>query len=70
MEQIISTKTGNTRERWDYAIKDKAFDSIRNHELIKTSSEHFLDVLNKGSVSTNVFLRRAHNYAIGMHWLP
>jgi hypothetical protein len=29
-----------------------------------------LDVLKKGSVSTNVFLRRAHNYAIGMHWLP
>jgi|GEM_PF-1464073 len=70
MEQIISTKNGPTRERWDYAIKDKAFDSIRNRELIKTSPEHFLDVLNKGSVSTNVFLRRAHNYAIGMHWLP
>jgi len=70
MEQIISTKQGPTRERWDYAIKDKAFDSIRNRELIKTSSEHFLDVLNEGGVSTNVFLRRAHNYAIGMHWLP
>ena len=55
MEQIISTKQGPTRERWDYAIKDKAFDSIRNRELIKTSSEHFLDVLNEGGVSTNVF---------------
>ena len=70
MEQIISTKTGNTRERWEYAIKDKALDLIRNRKLIQTSSEHFLDVLNQGSVSTNVFLRRTHNYAIGMHWLP
>jgi hypothetical protein len=70
MEQIISTKTGNTRERWEYAIKDKALDLIRDRKLIQTSSEHFLDVLNKGSVSTNVFLRRTHNYAIGMHWLP
>ena len=70
MEQIHSTKTGNTRERWEYAIKDKALDLIRNRKLIQTSSEHFLDVLNKGSVSTNVFLRRVHNYAIGMHWLP
>ena len=26
MEQIQSTKTGNTRERWRYAIQDKAFD--------------------------------------------
>jgi integrase len=70
MEQIISTKKGPTRERWEYAIKDKALDLIRNRKLIQTSSEHFLDVLNIGSVSTNVFLRRTHNYAIGMHWLP
>lgn len=70
MEQIISTKTGNTRERWEYAIKDKAFNLIRHHKLIKTSSEQFLEVLKNGSVSTNVYLRRAHNFAIGMHWLP
>ena len=44
MEQIISTKTGNTRERWEYAIKDKALDLIRDPKLIQTlSSEHFLD---------------------------
>ena len=53
-----------------YVIKDKAFDSIRDSELIKTSSEHFFNVLNEGGVPTNVFLRRAHNYAMGMHWLP
>jgi hypothetical protein len=70
MEQILSTKTGNTRERWQYAIQDKAFDLIRHHKLIETSAEHFLNVLNKGSVSTNVYLRRAHNFAMGMHWLP
>jgi integrase len=29
-----------------------------------------LDVLKRGSVSTNVYLRRAHNHAIGMHWVP
>jgi len=36
MEQIISTKTGPTRERWEFAIRDKSFDSIRDRELIKT----------------------------------
>jgi len=70
MEQIHSTKTGNTRERWRYAIQDEAFDLLRHRKLIETSSERFLDVLNRGSVSTNVYLRRAHNFAIGMHWLP
>ena len=70
MEQMISTKTGSTRERWEYAIKDKAFDLIRHRKLIQTSSEHFLEVLKSGSVSTNVYLRRTHNFAMGMHWLP
>src|SRR5476649_796665 len=70
MEQIISTKTESTRERWQYASQDKAFDSIRHRKLIETSSEHFLEVLKCGTVSTNVYLRRVHNYAIGMNWLP
>lgn len=70
MEQIVSTKTGNTRERWQYAMQDKAFDFIRNRKLVETTAEHFLAALKSGSVSTNVYLRRAHNYAIGMHWLP
>jgi hypothetical protein len=70
MEQIISTKTGNTRERWQYAIQDKAFDSIRRRNLVETTGEHFMEVLKEGSVSTNVYLRRTHNYAMGMHWLP
>jgi len=70
MEQVISGKTGNTRERWEFAARDKAFDLIRNRKLIETTSEQFLAVLNQGSVSTNVYLRRAHNYAVGMRWLP
>jgi len=70
MEKIISMKTGPTRERWQYAIADKAFDTLRHRKLLQTNSEHFLTVLKAGSVATNVFLRRAHNFAIGMHWLP
>jgi integrase len=27
-------------------------------------------VLNAGTISTNMFLRRLHNFAVGMHWLP
>jgi len=63
-------RAGNTRERWQYSVQDKAFDLIRHHKLIETSAEYFPNVLNKGSVSTNVYLRRAHNFPIGMHWLP
>ncbi len=70
MEKVVSLKTGSTRERWEHAVDDKAFDLIRDRKLLQTTSEHFLAVLNHGSVSTNVYLRRAHNFAIGMHWLP
>jgi integrase len=70
MEQIVSLKTGPTQERWKHAAADKAFDLIRHRKLMETGAEHFLAVLGNGSVSTNVYLRRAHNFAIGMHWLP
>jgi len=70
MEKVVSLKTGSTRERWEHAVDDKAFDLIRHRKLLQPTSDHFLAVLNHGSVSTNVYLRRAHNFAIGMHWLP
>ena len=70
MEQIVSTKSGSTLTRWQWAIRDKAYDSIRQRKLIETTAEHFLAVLKAGSVATNSYLRRIHAYALGLHWLP
>ena len=70
MENVMSLKTGATHKRWQTAIQDKAFDLIRDRKLLETTAEHFLQVLKRGTISTNVFLRRAHNFAVGMHWLP
>jgi len=36
----------------------------------ETQAEHFLKVLQNGSVSTNLYLRRIHNFALDMSWLP
>ena len=58
MTELGQNKSGTTRIRWDRAMKDKAFDLIRDLPLIKTQGEHYLAVLHKGTVSTNVFLRR------------
>ena len=44
--------------------------SIRNRTLIETPGEHLLAVLRTGTVSTNAFLRKVHNFALGMNWLP
>ena len=38
--------------------------------ILETRAEELLNVLNEGTVSTNVFLRRLHNFCIGMGWLP
>ena len=69
INEIIKTKNGKTRLRWENAKKDFAFDLIRERALLETRAEHFLAVLEKGRVSTNVFLRRVHNFALDMGWL-
>ena len=38
--------------------------------MLETQAEHFLKVLESGSVSTNIYLRRIHNFALDMNWLP
>ncbi len=70
MDKMGETKSGSTKKRWDTAMKDQAFDQIHALALIKTQAEHFLDAMHKGSVSTNVFLRRIHNFALDMNWIP
>jgi integrase len=69
MENIASKKTDETRRRWDVAIKDRNFDCIRKLPVAETRPEHFDRALADGKVSSNVYLRRIHNHALGMEWL-
>jgi len=69
-DEIVKLKAGPTQVRWKVAAKDRAFDLIRSRLLIETQAEHFLEVLKKGTVSTNVYLRKTHNFAVDMNWLP
>jgi integrase len=70
LDEIIKLKFGPTQCRWHTAAKDKAFDLIRSRLLIETQAEHLLEVLKRGTVSTNAFLRKTHNFAVDMNWLP
>jgi integrase len=70
LDEIIKLKSGPTQYRWQSAAKDKAFDLIRDRVLIETQAEHLLAVLRTGTVSTNAFLRKIHNFAVDMNWLP
>jgi integrase len=68
-EELIKTKHGENAVRWNRAIKDKALAKILDLPLIETRAEHFFAALKAGTVSTNVFLRRLHNFALGLGWL-
>jgi integrase len=69
MKTMEETKKGSTLKRWGTACKDRPFDIIRNLKLVETRAEEFWKVLNAGTVSTNVFLRRMHNFAVDMNWI-
>jgi integrase len=70
MDEMAKTKRGPTLHRHHSAMKDAAFDRIRNLPILETQPVHFMRVLEEGCVSTNLFLRRFHNFAMGVNWLP
>ena len=70
IESLASTKQGANQHRWRTAAKDKAFVPLMPRIIIETSGELLLKVLQTGKVSTNVFLRRLHNFCVDMNWLP
>ena len=69
MENIVSKNIGDTKKRWEVAVRDKNFDCIRHLPLAETRPEHFDKALADAKVSTNVYLRRIHSHALGMDWL-
>lgn len=70
LTEIIKLKTGVTQTRWEVAAKDHALRTILTLPVFETQPDHFLRVLEHGGVATNVFLRRIHNFALDMGWLP
>jgi integrase len=70
MIEILARTKPKSQARYDRAIREAAFDSIRDRKLIETTAEDFLTVLRNGTKSTNHFLRRLHNLAHGLGWLP
>ena len=72
LHALIKSKApgSENRHRWETFSKDKAIAQIADKVLLETHAEHVLKVLQDGTVSTNVFMRRLHNFCLGMNWLP
>jgi site-specific recombinase XerD len=73
MGYLLQSKEGRcqkTRERYESAIKDPAFNPIRNLPLIHTTAETLYKVLkDSGKPCTNMFLHRFHSFALKLGWL-
>lgn len=70
IEALIGTKKGANKERWLRVVKDKALAPLLPRVIIETQGELLLRILQCGKVSTNVYLRRLHNFCVDMNWLP
>ncbi|HAB17807.1 MAG TPA: hypothetical protein DCE44_15305, partial [Verrucomicrobiales bacterium] len=70
LDAIIQTKQGSTRERWERAAKDKALAPLLPKIIMETRAEEVLAAVTRGKVSTNIQLRKLHNFCVAMTWLP
>ncbi len=70
IEAVTATKQGANHERWLRVVKDAALTPLLPRVIIETQGELLLRVLQSGTVSTNVYLRRLHNFCVDMNWLP
>lgn len=69
IDALMGTKQGANLHRWKTAAKDKALATLLPMVIIETKGETILKVLQMGKVSTNVYLRRLHNFCVDMNWL-
>jgi integrase len=70
LESLTNTKQAANQDRWRSVAKDKALAALLPRIIIETQGELLLKAMQAGTVSTNVFLRRLHNFCVDMNWLP
>ena len=69
IEVLTESKHGANRERWLRVAKDKALAPLLPRTIVDTPGELLLKAIQIGTVSTNVYLRRLHNFCLDMNWL-
>jgi integrase len=69
MDTIIELKQGANRERWLTFLHSKAIAELLPKVIVETDAGVLLRALQRGKVTTNVYLRRLHNFCLDMNWL-
>jgi integrase len=69
MEQMKARGRDSSRERYASVFKSPSFDGLRNKKLLETTADDFFGVFKQGKVSIVFFLKRLHNFALGLGWI-
>lgn len=70
MKQAKANTAERTSERYESAFNEEPFNALRHLIVIETRPDAILKVIQSGTISTNIFMRRLHSFALGMGWLP
>ncbi len=70
LKTLVENRQGETQTRWLRAAKEKAISPLLSKIILETRGEELLAAIQRGTVSTNVHLRKLHNFCLAMNWLP
>src|ERR1700730_2938918 len=70
MDEMATHGISTTQERCARGFRSKAYDPIRKKSLIQTTSSDLLAVVHTNGNCVAHYLRRLHNLALDLGWLP
>src|SRR3984893_15972554 len=70
MDEMTTHGIPTTQQRCARAFRSRAYDPIRNKSLVQTTGEDVLVVLHANRICVAHYLRRLHNLAVDLGWLP
>lgn len=70
MDELSTHGREPSQRRCQREMRSQPFNLIRQRTLVETTGDDLLAVIRAGTVSTNHYLRRLHNLALGLGWLP
>ena len=70
MDEMATHGIPTTQERCARGFRSKAYDPIRNKPLVQTTGADLLSVIHTNGNCVAHYLRRLHNLALDLGWLP
>jgi hypothetical protein len=70
MDEMATHGIPTTQERCARGFRSKAYDPIRNKSLVQTTGADLLAIIHTNGNCVAHYLRRLHNLAVDLGWLP